>query len=383
MICSIDFSGCSNCGACYQICPVNAITVCEDTVFYSLKVDSNKCVDCGLCSKVCPVMNPVAAQKPVAAYSGIHKDRRMIRDSSSGGAFTALAEKILTDGGVVYGACYSADCRRVVIKSTDEVPLSAMRKSKYVESCVENSFEDVKKQLLNGRAVLYSAAPCQIAGLKAYLGRDYDNLYCCDFTCGGMPSHEMYRVHLDALERKFRAPVAAVDFRPKKLGWQSHALEVRFQNGRTYLVPAELDPFFFGFVYKHYNVRDNCYVCRFSKNHQSDIILADFWLYATVSDLETNDSGISLLLANTPKGDQLIRSCADVLEMTVLDLEKASYNLKEKTYSAEFMEERNRFIRGFAENRMPEAMDCNGLSRYKKLIVGVKAIAKRILRSVK
>lgn len=383
MIYSIDSSRCTNCGSCYQICPTKAITVCEDTVFYSLKVDQTKCIDCGLCSRICPAMAPVEACKPVAAYSGIHKEHRMIRDSSSGGAFTALAEKILAIGGVVYGACYSDDCRQVMIKSTDEVPLAAMRKSKYVESRVENTFADVKKQLLDGRAVLYAAAPCQIAGLKAYLGRNFEKLFCCDFTCGGMPSHEMYRVHLDALEERFHARVVAVDFRPKKLGWKRHAIEVCFSNGRSYLMPAELDPFFYGFVHRHYNVRDNCYRCRFSGNHQSDIILADFWKFETASDLPPNDSGISLMLANTSKGDRLIRSCADMLEITALDLEKASYNLKDTTCSAEFMEKRNEFIRGFAENRTPENMDCNGMSRLQKTVIRLKGIANRILRSVK
>lgn len=383
MIYHIDPSQCTNCGACWQSCPTKAITVCEDTVFYSLKIDQAKCVDCGLCSKVCPLMQPVAEQQPVAAYSGIHKDRKIIRDSSSGGALTALAEQILASGGVVYGACYSKDCRRVVIRSTDEVPLAAMRKSKYVESCVEHSLADVKKQLLDGRTVLYCAAPCQIAGLKAYLGRDDDHLCCCDFTCGGMPSQAMYRVYLNALEKKFGSPVASVDFRPKKLGWQDHAIEMRFQNGKKYLMPAELDPFFYGFVYRQYNVRDNCYACRYAKNHLSDIVLADFWLYAQASDLPRNDSGISLILANTPKGDRLIRSCSDSLEMTVLDLEKASYNLKDKTYSAEFMDERSRFISGFAENRTPKTMDCNRMSVHQKMMIGIKAIAKRILRSVK
>lgn len=383
MIYNIDPARCTNCGACWQVCPTDAITVRDDTVFYSLQIDQTKCVDCGLCSKVCPAMHPVPERKPVAACSAIHTERRMIRESSSGGAFSALAEKILAAGGVVYGACYSEDFRRVVIRSTDHVPLSAMRRSKYVESCVEQTFTDVKKQLQNGRTVLYAAAPCQIAGLKAYLGQEYENLYCCDFTCGGFSSHAMYRTHLDALERKYGAPVTAVDFRSKELGWTSLSLDIRFRNGRRYLVPGELDPFYYGFAYRHLNVRDNCYQCRYTRNHQSDIILADFWKYRTASDLPRNESGISLLLANTPKGDRLIRSCSDVLEMTALDMEKASYNLKEKAYPAEFMDKRDRYISRFADTGTPESMECNSMSRIQKMIIRVKAAGKRFLRSVK
>lgn len=383
MIYNIDPAKCTNCGACRQICPAKAITVREDTVFYTLEIEQTKCVDCGLCSKVCPAMHPVEARKPVAAYSGIHRERRMIRDSSSGGAFTALAEQILASGGVVYGACYSDDFRRVVIRSTDEAPLAAMRKSKYVESSVEDTFRDAKKQLQTGRTVLYTASPCQIAGLKAYLGREYENLYCCDFTCGGFSSHAMYRTHLDALEKKYGAPVTAVDFRSKQLGWTSQCVEMHFQNRKKYLVPAALDRIYYGFGHKRYNIRDNCYQCRYAKNHQSDIVLADFWMYRKASDLEHNDSGISLLLGNTPKGDRLIRACADALEMTQLDLEKAGYNLKDQTYSAEFMEKRNRFISRFASERTPESMDCSTMTRMKKTVIRVKAIGKRILRSVK
>lgn len=383
MIYNIDPARCTNCGACRQVCPARAITVREDTVFYSLEVDQTKCVDCGLCSKVCPVMQPVPERQPVAAYSAIHTQRRMIRDSSSGGAFTALAEKILAEGGVVYGACYSEDFRRVVIASTDEAPLAAMRRSKYVESSVENTFPDVKKQLQAGRRVLYTASPCQIAGLKAYLGQEYENLYCCDFTCGGFSSHAMYRTHLDALERKFGAPVTAVNFRSKQLGWTSLSMDIRFGNRKRYLIPAELDAFYYGFAYTHLNVRDNCYQCQYSKNHQSDIILADFWLYAAASDLPRNESGISLVLANTPRGDRLIRACSDVLEMTELDLEKAGYNLKEHTYSAAFLEKRRQLINAFAQARTPESMDFNRMSGLQKAIIRAKAVGKRILRSVK
>ena len=146
-----DFSKCSNCGACYNACTTNAISVNEEGMYYSLSVDDTRCVSCGVCKKVCPVNAPMDVQNLIGGYAGCHIDENVVSNSSSGGAFYALANVILADGGVVYSATYGEDNRSVVMKSTDEVSLTDLLRSKYVESMVSLSFRNIKKQLEEAR----------------------------------------------------------------------------------------------------------------------------------------------------------------------------------------------------------------------------------------
>ncbi|MBQ3134214.1 MAG: Coenzyme F420 hydrogenase/dehydrogenase, beta subunit C-terminal domain [Oscillospiraceae bacterium] len=338
------FQRCSNCGACYNLCPVNAISVKEDELFYRPIVDTEKCLNCGRCQTVCPVNAPQYKQKPVRAYAAIHDDERIVRSSSSGGVFRALADRTLEAGGIVYGAAYADGVQKVVMTSSEQVPLDQLQKSKYVESLVGLSFRDVKEQLEGGKSVLYCGAPCQIAGLKRFLGKEYDKLLTCDFSCGGMPSHKMYRQWLDWLAAKLKAPVAGVDFRPKTFGWRSHAVNVRGENGRTYVRLRGEDAYFYCFVEKHISVRDYCLECEFANNHYADIILADFWKHRSISKVANGDKGISLLIANSEKGERAVSAIAGQVALTTLDLESATYNLREKQIKEGFKEARSAFL---------------------------------------
>ena len=244
----------------------------------------------------------------------------------------------------MFGAAFDDGCRSVSIKSTDEVSLSELKRSKYVESLVGDAFAKVKQALLENRWVLYSGTPCQIAGLKRYLGKNHERLITCDFTCGGLPSHALYEAHLQHLEEKYGAEVESVNFRPKTHGWSIHALRIDFKNQKKYVMPAVLDPFFCGFIRKHVNTRTACYTCRFEKYHESDIILADFWKYHAVIGDKHDNSGISLVLINTEKGERLITEIAPLCELHDIDLETASYNIRERTYSDDYMKLRERYL---------------------------------------
>ena len=195
------FNGCSNCGACLNICPTKAIAVDNGGLFYEVGVDEKKCVDCGRCVEVCPWNNEREVQNLPAAYGGFAKDKETVAKSSSGGIFSAVADLILKKGGVVFGAVYSKDRHSVIFGSTDEFDLDEIRRSKYTESLVGNSFSEIKNILKTGRQVLFCGAPCQVAGLKRYLEKDYDNLLTCDFACGGFPSHKVFDDYLSALEK--------------------------------------------------------------------------------------------------------------------------------------------------------------------------------------
>jgi coenzyme F420-reducing hydrogenase beta subunit len=340
-----EYSDCANCGACYNACPVSAIHLKEDGLFYSVEVDTEKCINCGACKRVCPVNNYEKHQEVISSYGGCSMDPESVNKSSSGGAFYELAQVVLSNGGIVFAAAYSDDFREVCFYSTEEKSLSDLMKSKYVESKVGVSFKAIKAELDIGREVMFCGAPCQVAGLKSYLKRDYSNLLTCDFSCGGMPSHKMYVEHLDAIERKLKSPISLVDFRSKTYGWDLHSLKMTSRSGKKYLRLYFQDPYFYCFVGNHISVRDYCYKCKFADNHYSDIILADFWKCRTASRIPNNHTGLSLIITCSPKGEEYIQRIRKRFALTILDNEKATYNLKEKNPpSDDFIKNREAFL---------------------------------------
>ena len=333
-----DFLHCANCGACYNVCPRDAISVKND-FFYKLTVDEEKCINCGRCVEVCPVNQPRSEQKLYRAYAGIHADEAIVGQSSSGGAFSAFAEEIMRRGGVVFAAAFDQE-HVVRFFSSDDVSLDSLRRSKYVESLVGESFRAVKKELEGGREVLFCGAPCQVAGLKRYLGKEYEGLLTLDFSCGGMPSHVLFSNYLRLVEKQLRSPVTSINFRPKLYGWERHAIRITGANGKKYRKMASADPYFSAFIGKRYIVRDYCHECDFSNNHYADIILADFWLYRKASHISHDDKGLSLVITNSPKGDAMLDSVRQSFPTTLLDLSLAAYNIKEKHVSEDFWAKR-------------------------------------------
>lgn len=346
----LDFTKCSNCGACYNICPVSAISVNSEKMFYSLSVDSEKCVKCGLCKEVCPVNNPEQKQNLVNAYMGYNRDEDVVKNSSSGGAFAAIAEYVLEKGGKVFAAAFSDDFRAVEFKSTDEVSLEKLMRSKYVESYVGNSFQKIKKELTDGQLVLFCGAPCQVAGLKRFLKKEYENLITCDFSCEGMASHKTYIEYLENIENKLKAPVSDVNFRAKLYGWSRHSIKITAENGKEYKNFAMADPYFYSFIGSAINLRDYCLECKFPENHYADIILADFWAYKRLSKVQNDDTGLSLVISNSQKGEEILQAISDKVTFTKLELEKASYNMKNKSNSDEFIKKHDVFIKNCEAN---------------------------------
>lgn len=379
-----EFTKCANCGACYNICPVDAIDVRGDDVFYSLKVNEEKCVSCGLCKDVCPVNLPQIKQNVISAYGGANRDAGVVKNSSSGGAFSSLAEYILSLGGVVYGACYDKDFKSVTIKSSDEVNISCMRKSKYVESRVGFAFRQIKNHLKSGRVVLFSGSPCQVAGLKRFLKKDYENLYTCDFICGGFASHNMYENYISGLEKKYKSSVNSVDFRSKALGWNSYCVKINFENKKKYESPLALDAYLYGFVMQRLSVRDYCYECEFCENHYSDIILADFWRYRELSSFEKNDKGLSMMLVNSPKGEVLVDKIRESFDIQKIDCTKAEKSLKKEEFTKEKLDLHKEFIEFYKENGIFKAAEkfylpsCGEIRRIKR-----KSFLKKVLKGLR
>lgn len=339
-----QWSKCSNCGACMNVCPFNAIYLVKNSLFYTVKVDPEKCVNCGKCLQVCPTIQNKRNLSPRSAWWGRAINQQTVKSSSSGGIFSVLADYILRENGVVYGAAFDDGCKEVQIVSSDDVPLDALRRSKYVESLVGFSFRAVQKELDSGRLVLYCGTPCQVAGLKNFLGKEYPNLYACDFACGGLSSHSIYQEYLRFLENRHHSTVKEVNFRPKIYGWTVYCIRVVFQNGKKYVSPGVLDPFLCGFLKEHVNVRDYCYECDFAEHHASDLILADFWRFKAIVKEKNDDRGISLILVNSDKGEYLLNQIKQDLILHEVALDQASYNLHQPNNPKSLLELRERYL---------------------------------------
>ncbi len=334
---------CTACGACVNICPVEAVSI-KDALFYDTQVDENKCIECGKCVSVCPQINLPVGNKPLKAAGGWTKNAQDRALSSSGGAFTLVSDYIISKNGAVFGAVFSQDKKSVVFGSYDDCSLDEIRRSKYVESNTGKTFSEIKNILETGRFVLFCGTPCQAAGLSNFLGKDYDNLIICDFSCGGLPSHKIYKDYIEFLEKKNNSAVKSVNFRPKKYGWSVHQLLVNFENGKKYSGICSTDPYFYAFL-NHLSIRENCFDCPFNENHLSDVTLADYWKYTDCPDIKNDGKGISLITANTQKGIEVLEKIKDKMNYYDLDTAVASYNFKKYEFTAESKLKREKFLK--------------------------------------
>ena len=203
-----------------------------------------------------------------------HKDESTRADSRSGGIFTALSDQVLSNGGVVYGCVLTDDFNAVHIRADNAEERNRMRGSKYIQSKLGNTFKNVKADLDARRSVLFSGTSCQVAGLKKYLGKEYDDLFCVDIVCHGVPSKKVWNAYLRWQEQKNHSKVAGVNFRNKRdFGWRDHVETFNFENGR--LTSSRV---FKELFYGHTVLRPSCYECPYkSVMHPGDITIADYW----------------------------------------------------------------------------------------------------------
>lgn len=316
---------CCGCYGCYNACPFEAITMAEDEEgFRYPRVDAECCRNCGKCERTCPVLNPIEREQestPVT-YAAINKDEAVRADSSSGGMFHLFAEQVLAQGGIVFGAGFDANwevCHQSVERVDD---LGRLRVSKYLQSRIETTFQQVAGQLRQGRRVLFAGTPCQCAALRRFVGKNDENLVLVDFICHGVPSPKIWRNYLALRARK--KEIRRISFRNKNLSWERYLLAISYGNANKYLA-ADLntDLYLRGFLQNLY-LRPSCHSCHFcKKNRPSDITLADFWGVQEESPDMYDGKGTSLIFIQSQKGKALFQQVQDRARIKEQDFAKA------------------------------------------------------------
>ena len=292
---------CTGCGACRAACPVDAISMDTDPEgFASPCVDHGTCISCGKCASVCQVSRPGEVVGPFRVMAGCADDPVARAAGSSGGVMGLLAQRVLAEGGVVYGAVFDAGSKLVSHMSTDDVPLERILLSKYVQSEAWGSYGEVRENLCSGRRVLFCGTPCQVAGLRRYLGKSYDNLLTVDFFCHGVPSPGFFSDYATLKEKERGSEVVDMTFREKTHGWREQHMRWYFADGGVEEEPSLHNCHYFFFL-GNYSLRKSCYDCGLYERHEADLTLADCWLIDPAAD---DDLGTSLLLVNTEAGDR-------------------------------------------------------------------------------
>lgn len=325
---------CCGCGACVQVCPKQCICISADNEgFLYPQVDSTICTNCRLCEKVCPSLNVNGPIPPLIVYAAKCRNENIRMKSSSGGIFTLLAERIISEGGVVFGAKFD-ESWNVVHDYTETIAgLEAFRGSKYVQSVIGNNYRKAKQFLGEGRKVLFSGTPCQIAGLKKILKKEYTNLLTVDVVCHGTPSPLIWQDYLTyrrtraILKNKVELPqIADISFRDKTSGWKNFGFKICFSDS-CQITPFNKDLFMRGFL-KNLYIRPSCYYCVARQGGSgSDISIADYWGAQSIHPELDDDKGVGLVLIYSKQGLTIFDQIKNNITYIVSNYDKAvKYN---------------------------------------------------------
>lgn len=304
---------CCGCTACASICSSNAINMLPDEMgFLCPSIEANKCVDCGLCDRVCQFnsnYNRYDNYKTPFAFSFRLKDENQLKRSQSGGAFIAIASQIIGKGGIVYGAAFTSTWRVTHQKAFSFDELEKLRMSKYVQSDLRGVFPLVKKDLQNGKLVLFSGTACQVAGLKSYLPkRLHENLLCVDIICHGVPSPKIWEDYITYLEEKYQSKIVNACFRDKRFGWHGAIESFLFSNGKEVFRKTNNKLYFTGL-----STRESCSQCHYTNlKRVGDITIGDFWCIPKETLFSKDEKGVSVVFANSENGSKYVEMIKDV-----------------------------------------------------------------------
>ncbi len=325
---------CTGCRACEQICPKSCISMKKNEEgFLYPTINKNRCINCGMCKQTCHVENKYKeTTKTQEVYAMKPKNENISKKSTSGGMFFILAKYVLQQNGSVYGCAFTNELKAQHVRIKKEEELDKLRGSKYVISDTSNMFSNVKEDLNNNQFVLFTGTPCQIAGLKKFLNKDYEKLITMDFVCHGVPSQELFSNYIKWLENKLNDKIINYEFRNKeKKDWGiEFTAKIETKRGIIKYLKADFDPYYSAFLSgKIY--RECCYECEYaSVKRVSDITVGDFWGIEKIEPSFYSELGVSLIIVNTKKGEKILEEIKDDLilkNVTMNDAIKKNHNL--------------------------------------------------------
>lgn len=335
---------CTGCGACASVCPKGCIQLVEDEEgFLQPKIDKEACIRCHQCENTCPVLNPpmIPVGFETQAFAAVNMDEKVRMRSSSGGVFRVLANNIVEQGGVVFGARFDKNWEVVHDCAETIEGVEAFMRSKYVQSRVGDTYRQAKQFLEQGRQVLYSGTPCQIGGLHKYLGKDYPNLLSVDLVCHGVPSPKVWRKYLSWYTNGER--VVDVNFRDKENGWRGYSMFVATES-TIRREKRSTNQFMAGFL-KDIYLRRSCYNCKFRSVHRiADITLADYWGVHNVCPEMHDDKGTSIVFVHSNKAMEVLESVRDKMKLCQQDVGQAAANNPPMTCSMQMPLKRKDFF---------------------------------------
>ena len=345
-----DKKECCGCWACYNACPKHCIGMKEDEEGFRYPVvDASLCIDCGLCEKVCPVIHADKTDTPHAqqGFLAQHKDEDIRKESTSGGAFTAIASWIIRQGGIVYGAGYRKGTFIVEHQGVEtEKDLSVFRNSKYVQSNVMNTFKEALGHLKAGRWVCFSGTPCQIEGFRSFLrGREYEKLVCVDLVCHGIPSPRILTRYIEAQQALIGGEFTNVLFRDKHYGYHYSSFSIyNKEKGKDYHKGVDSNAYLRAF-FNNLSDRPSCYDCRFKKRYRrSDLTLWDCFPIEKFTK-QMDGKGTTRVLVQSEKGEMIMDAIGNELRTVHVEPDKLVSDVREMFHSVPMNPQRGQFFK--------------------------------------
>lgn len=358
---NIPVEECSSCGACANVCANNAILMELDKEgFYRPTIDTSKCIKCGLCERTCPwtniVTNPNLASKTPQTLAAFAKNESIRLESSSGGIFTVLAQKILNEGGVVAGVAQITPTRFGHIIIDNKTDLSKLRGSKYVQADVGFVYREIRTLLKSGRKVLFSGTPCQVAALYAVLGSKANtpNLYTVDIICHGTPSVKVFEKYVEEIEQKQQDSLQKIFFRDKRKGWNSYSLTHLFKSGKIISI-RNIQSLFMSLMLNNICSNQSCTNCHYRKPPRiADITSGDYWGIAKYHSQMDDNKGTSVILLNTEHGKTFFDSVSNDIKQCESKLDYAIEGNPSIIQSTQPHPKRNDFFESLDQNSLKQ-----------------------------
>lgn len=344
---AINYENCTGCGACVQRCPKQCISwTTKEFDFRYPQVDEATCINCGLCEKVCPIDKELKVSIVQKAYAAVHKDSSVLEKSTSGGAFTALADTIFSQDGVVYGAAMLNGMQVKHIRTENRTTFAELRSSKYLQSDTGTTYQMVEQDLKQGKVVLYSGTPCQIDGLKCFLRKEYENLYTADIVCHGVGSQAYFDRYMEFAKERY-GKIKALRFRSKEYaGWScgGGVVVVGTSNSEKKIPYRDFDNYYYSYFLSGDIYRKCCYSCKYANTKRvGDFSLGDYWGVEALNLPLQTENGCSLLLVNNERAEKLLETIVD-FDKVETTIEQAAHCNKQLNEPSRLPESRQKRI---------------------------------------